>query len=904
MLSRLRHVSSKLRRPVVAAGCVVLAAGTSLSPGAAAYEVLAEFSKPGTQVMAPLTEHSDGNFYGVATANGAFDQGTVFKVTPAGVLSTLHAFAGTDGTAPAAKLAEGADHALYGTTPQGGANGFGCVFKITTGGGFTKVLDFTGTSGGIPGSVPHALTLHTDGNFYGVTQAGGTNGFGTVFKMTAAGVVSTLVNFSGTAGTRPGAQPVGPLVFSGNLLYGVTKTGGAGNFGVLFEVSTTGTWRILGEFTGTAGARPGANPAGGLMLNTDGALYGCTEFGGTNGFGVAFKTTTAASPVFTTLRHFADATGSQPSGTLVRGTDGLLYGATANGGTNGLGTVFKISTTGTHTVITNLTGEGGSAAGSALRGGLTLSGSQFHAVTSSGGPGNLGAVFKVTTTGVYTSLGAVSPIAGWMPGGAPSVLNSNSLLFPMTSGGTGGGGNVMKVTTSGTVSVEAALGGTLGSAADGAMVQAGADWYGVAAKGGASARGTMFRYTPGSGAALVSSFVTSGGSLSEGPLAQGLDGLFYGVSREGGASARGTIYRITTAGTRTRLVSFTGTTGAAPGAKPRGPMVLAGDGNFYGLAEEGGPNNTGVIFRLTNAGVYSVVSAFGATGARTPHGGFAKGADGFLYATTSLGGTADTGCLIRFDPSNNTWETIAGFTGAAGPCPGSLPAGELHITPEGLVYGTTLLGGAADEGVVFRYSDAGGLRNLIEFSGISGSFPGSAGGSDGAGLILSGGVTTGPDGKLYGTAPSGGGQGGGLVYRITPPPLIEDWKLARLGNANAADLDDPDGDGSANLLEYGLLGDPASPDNSLIPNAFADGDRLAIQIPRDPQRGDITVSVEVSENLVSWSLLATSTGGAPFSGPGYDSGDDAGPGLKSVLIRDVQNLSTSSRRFLRIRVSR
>jgi uncharacterized repeat protein (TIGR03803 family) len=904
MFSQLRHRIDRLLRPVAAWGLTVLAAGTSLSPGAASYEVLAEFSKPGTQVVAPMTAHSDENFYGVAAANGAFDQGTVFKLTPAGVLSTLHAFSGTEGTAPAARLAEGADLALYGTAPQGGANGFGSVFKITTAGVFAKLVDFTGASGAAPGSVPHALVLHTDGNFYGVCQAGGTNGFGIVFKMTPAGAVTTLVNFSGTAGTRPGAQPMGPLVFSGNLLYGVTKTGGAANAGVIFEVSTTGTWRSLGEFTGTTGTRPGANPAGGLLLNTDGALYGSTEFGGTNGFGVAFKTTTAASPVFTTLRHFADATGSQPCGTLVRGSDGLLYGATANGGTNGLGAVFKISTTGTYTAIANLTGESGAAAGSALRGGLTLSGTQFHAVTSSGGPGNLGTAFKLTSTGTYTSLAALSPTNGWMPGGAPAVADSNSLLFPMSAGGTAGGGNVMKITTSGALSVEAALGGTLGSAADGGLFPHGADWYGVAAKGGSSARGTMFRFTPGSGAALVSTFVTSGGSLSEGPLVQGLDGLFYGVSREGGASTRGTTYKITTAGTRTRLVSFTGTNGAAPGAKPRGPLVLSGNGNFYGLAEEGGSNNTGVIFRLTSGGVYSVISSFGATGPRAPQGGFASALDGFLYATTSLGGAADAGCLIRFDPAQNTWETAAEFTGAAGAAPGALPGGELHVDARGVIHGTTLLGGAADEGCVFRFSETGGLRTLIEFSGLGGTHPGSAGGSDGAGLILSGGIVTGPDGKLYGTAPSGGANGGGVAYRVVPPPLIEDWKLARLGDAQAADLDDPDHDGVPTLLEYALLGDPAIPDANLIPTAGIDGGQLTITLPRDPQRADITVVVEVSGDLLTWSPLATSANGAPFSGPGYDSGDDSLPGLKSVLIRDTLAPLEPSRRFVRIKVLR
>lgn len=875
---------------------------------AATYEVLGSFQKPGNQVVAPLLAHSDGNFYGVASANGAYDLGTIFKLTPSGTLTTLHSFSGADGSGPTAKLVEGADQALYGTAASGGSGGFGTGFKITTAGAFTKLVDFTGTSGAAPGSVPHGLVLHADGNFYGVAQAGGVNGFGTVFRMTPAGTVTTLLNFTGTAGTRPGAQPVGPLAVSGSLLYGVTKAGGAGGFGVIFETSTSGSWRSLGEFTGTAGARPGANPAGGIFLNTDGLLYGTTEFGGTGGFGVIFKTTTAITPVFTVMRQCTDPTGSKPAGALVRGSDGQLYGTTANGGTNGFGTAYKITTAGVFTQLTHFTGETGASPGASMRGGLTVSGSLFCGVTSAGGAGNLGAAFQVSSTGTYTSLGGLSPATGWMPSGAPAAFGSNAFLFPVAAGGANGGGALMKVTTSGALSLESALGGTLGTAADGALISSGVDYFGVTAKGGASARGTLFRHTPGSGTALVSAYTTSGGSLSEGPMLPGVDGLYYGVSREGGASTRGTIYKITGTGTRTRLVSFTGAAGAAPGAKPRGALALAEDGNSYGLAEEGGASNTGLIFRLTAGGVYSVVSEFGATGPRSPLGGFVAGTDGFLYATTSLGGAAEAGAMIRFDPGSGTWETLGEFTGVTGGIPGEMPAGELHVTPEGVVYGTTLLGGADDEGTVFRFSEAGGLRSLVAFSGISGSTPGSAGGSDGAGLILSGGVAQAPDGKLYGTAPSGGTHGGGVAYRITPPPLIEDWKLAHLGDANAPDLGDDDGDGLANLVEYALLGTPTVADAAALTTVavtpFLDGSFLSIHLQRDPARGDVTVLVEVSEDLVSWTTLATSNAGAPFSGPGYDSGDSASPGLKNVIIRDIQPSSSAVRRFLRVKVVR
>jgi uncharacterized repeat protein (TIGR03803 family) len=442
-------------------------------------------------------------------------------------------------------------------------------------------------------------------------------------------------------------------------------------------------------------------------------------------------------------------------------------------------------------------------------------------------------------------------------------------------------------------------------APDGALLGTGPDFFGVAARGGASARGTMFRYTPSTGAALVSANTASGGSLPEGSLVQGVDGSYYGIGREGGASSRGTIYKVTGAGTRTRLVSFTGTAGAAPGGKPHGPLVQASDGNFYGLAEEGGASNTGVIFRLTAAGAYSVVSAFGTTGPRSPLGGFVVGNDGLLYATTSLGGTADVGALIRFTPGANTRETIGEFTGAAGVIPGEMPAGELLAGPDGTIYGTALLGGAADEGVVFRYSDALGLQTLVEFTGIGGAVPGSAGAADGAGLIVTGGLAFGSDGRLYGVAPSGGNDGGGVVFRLTLPPPMEDWKSFHFGDPNAPDLDDPDGDGIPNLLEYALLGDPWFTDATTLSagaiTTFPDGPRLAVIVPRDPAHTDITVIVEVSETLASWSTLATSTAGGAFTGPGYYAGDAATPGVKSVTIRDTQPASAASRRFIRIR---
>ncbi len=851
--------------------------------------------------------HSDGHFYGMAASGGARNQGAVYRLISAGVMSTLYSFSGTDGAAPTGCLAVGADGALYGTAPSGGASGFGAVFKVSTAGVFTKLVDFTGPSGATRGAVPESLVLAGDGNFYGSTQAGGSGGFGTVFRMTPAGVLTTLADFTGTSGVVQGSQPLGPLAVNGGLLYGVTKAGGTAGLGVIYEISTTGVFRLLGQFTGAAGALPGSAPAGGLIYNsTDGLLYGTTENGGTNSFGVAFKISTALTPAYTLLRHFADATGSQPVGALVKGADGSLYGMTYLGGTAALGTVYKLTITGTHTVLASFSGTTGAVLGSAPRGGLCLGiDDQFYAVTPSGGVGNLGTAFKVSNAGVFTALGAVSLSAGWSPNGAP-VLAGSTLIFPNAAGGAAGGGNLMSITTGGAVSVAAALGGTLGNAADGALKAVSGNWYGVTAKGGASSRGTMFKYSVANGAQLVLAYSTSAGSLAEGPVILGSDGLLWCVGREGGATARGTIYKITTAGVRTRVVSFTGTTGAAPGGKPRGPLALATDGNFYGLCGEGGTANTGLLFKLTATGAYSVMSQCAATGARLPAGGLVIGTDGNLYGTMSAGGADDAGVLIKYVPGATSWSIVGEFSVASG----SAPGGELLVATDGAIYGMATTGGASGAGSIFRHTGSGGLETLISFTGASGVAPGNAIDSDGAGLPFSGGLAIGSDSQIYGVAPGGGSLGGGVVFRLSFPTAINAWKQTYLSDANAPDSGDPDGDGVSTLVEYALLMLPNSSDAASIPAGvamnFGDGTALTLTVPRDPARDDITLIVEASDTLQagSWSTLATSTLGTAFTGPGYLSGDASTPGVKSVLIRDTSTTAVSIRRFMRIRMTR
>jgi len=867
-------------------------------PVRAGYELLAQFERPGAQPMAPLLAAADGHWYTTATQGGAFGQGAVIRITSAGAVQTVHSFSGNDGASPVAGLTAAADGSLYGTTAAGGAGGFGVVFKVTTGGAFTLLTSFTGTAGAAKGAVPQQLVRQSDGNFYGVTQAGGANGFGTVFRLTPAGAVTTLAEFTGAAGLTKGAAPAGPLTFNGNTLYGVTRDGGAGGFGVVFSITTAGVFTGMAEFTGTAGTKPGANPAGGLLLHTDGALYGTTEFGGVNDFGTAFKITTGS--VFASLRSFDDATGSQPAGTLVRGADGQLYGATSAGGASGWGTLFKMTTAGVHTVLNNFTGATGAAPGATPRGGVVAgSDGNYYAATSAGGPGQLGVICRVSAAGTYAGVANLSNSLGWSPSGAP-VADGDSFLFPLHSGGDNGGGTLVRLTTAGAVSPVAAFGGTVGSNPAGALVKFGADFFGVASRGAASDRGAVFRFNA-AGVSLLSAVTTSGGSFPEGALITGNDGALYGTAREGGTTARGTLYKVTAAGTRTRLVSFTGTSGAAKGNRPRGALALAANTSYYGLTETGGAADAGTLFRMSAAGTLTTMAEFTAVGPRLPLGGLTLAPDGNLYGTVSRGGAADGGALLRVIPSSNTWSTLDDFTVATG----TQPAGAVLAAPGGVLYGMTTAGGTNGQGTLWRYTPAGGLEALVSFTGISGAAPGSGGFMEGS-TRLTGGLALSADGTLYGVTAGGGAGGGGTAFRYSLQTPLQAWKLAHLGDANAPDTGDPDHDGLSTLAEYALLTLPQQSDTAPLPAVSrSPGGALELTVPRDPARSDVTVAVEASASLSGpWETLAASTGGAPFAGPGYVGGDNAAPGFKSVLVRDVFNTGTAPRRFVRMRVTR
>jgi len=318
--------------------------GTTLAGGASNVGTIFRVTPSGTESVfysfasipySGLVQSSDGNIYGTTASGGTSGRGTVFKITPSGIQSILYSFpAGSSD--PYTGLIQGSDGNFYGTTGAGGTNDDGTVFKITPSGTETVLHVFPKT--GSDGETPYAGVIQgSDGNFYGTTYFGGANGLGTVFKVTPGGTETVLYSFAaGNDGEHPYA---GVTQGSDGNFYGTTYQGGTSGLGTVFKITPSGTETVLYSFVGSS---DGANPEAGLIQGSDGNFYGTTLQGGAGGLGTVFKITPSGTE--TVLHTFAGSSdGANPSANLVQGSDGTLYGSTDAGGTKGYGTFFKIA---------------------------------------------------------------------------------------------------------------------------------------------------------------------------------------------------------------------------------------------------------------------------------------------------------------------------------------------------------------------------------------------------------------------------------------------------------------------------------------------------------------------------------------------------------------------------------
>ncbi len=703
-----------------------------------------------SQTPGSVIQGTDGNFYGVSSAGGTNNTGTIFKLSPTGNLTTLYSFSATDnlgnnvdGTGASTKLVQGTDGNFYGTALQGGANNTGTIFKVTPAGSFTTLVSFAklgSNNVNVGGAYPRSgLIQGTDGNFYGVASSGGANGRGIVFTMSPGGTLTTLYSFTAVNGASKNAD--------------------------------------------------GVSPYGSLVQGTDGTFYGLTSAGGANAQGTAFNITAAGA--FTTLHSFAavvntsagsiNTEGAKPTAALIQGRDGNFYGLSNSGGASGQGTFFQLTPAGTLTDLHDFGSDDGTGHGAALLQGRD---GNFYGVAKSGSDFGVGSVFQITPAGAFTLLHAFESVDGQGPSNA-LVQDATGNLYGVTGlGGVHSGGTCFALAPDGSFSTLANFGlayNAEGAKSDAPMIL-GSDgnFYGTTNVGGAYGDGTVFKMTPAGAVTVLhtfsaeaNDFTNADGSFPNGGLVQASDGNFYGVASGGGSGATGTIFRITPAGTFTALSSFEpleSDSGNGSGAYPYAALVQGQDGNFYGTATAGGLYGNGTIFKATSAGAVTTLYTFsaGSNGVNSdgsyPSGGLVQGADGNFYGVARFGGVNDTGTVFQMTPAGGflTLDSFAALDGGNYNATGAFPTKALIQGQDGNFYGVAGYGGTYGAGVIFKVTSMGAMTILHNFDMPNANNQHTDGVDPEASLVQT------SNGNFYGTTYRGTPSANGTIFSLTP----------------------------------------------------------------------------------------------------------------------------------------
>jgi uncharacterized repeat protein (TIGR03803 family) len=661
----------------------------------------------------------------------------VYAATP--IVTTLHQFQNSDGANPYGELVQASDGLLYGTTRAGGDNGLGTVYVVTAAGVSTTLYSFRGT---LDGQYPEGpLVEAPDGYLYGTASQGGLRRGGTVFRITKSGTLRAIAQLARSTGT----QPHSGLVLRGALLYGTTSRGGVANLGTVFSIARTGALTVLHDFRGADGAQPH-----GELIGSGGLLYGTTSSGGAAGAGTIYAI--APNGAFTSLYSFTGgADGGTPDARLVLGSSGSLFGTASRGGTSnancpgGCGTVFRFDAPGAITVLHRFAFFDGRQPESGL---TEATDGMLLGTTYQGGDGcfflelslGCGVGYRIAQSGSNFEkfydfdYGDTFPQAGFAL--ADSGLMYGAAIYDGLRGSDAGDGALLRVDPTPTTIVSfAPPSGPVGTP----VTLTGSNFTPVTAVAFNGIAATFTIDTP----TQITTTVPAG--ASSGPIT---------VTAPNGVAASSN-FEVTIAGlTLTRLHTFL--FGPDGTNSPIDKLIEGADGALYSTALGSG-SEAGGIYRITTGGAFTMLQNFTLfSPTQFPWGGLVLGSDGNFYGTSEYGGSA--GNVFRLTPANG-FNVAANFNGTT---QGSTPRHDgLIQANDGAYYATAESGGFVAPGLcqfgcgtVFKFVPGVGLSALHAFVGTDGRAPD-------AGVIQA------SDGNLYGTANSGGAGGRGVVYRVS-----------------------------------------------------------------------------------------------------------------------------------------
>lgn len=380
--------------------CVALTFSLAVSAHAQTFTTLGNFV--GFNGSAPffgnIVQATNGNYYGATTRGGKNGFGAIFELTSTGRLNSVSVYsfcslAGcADGFNPWTAPILASDRNLYGTTVNGGnSSDAGTIYKLTVGGKLTTLHSFCPTQPCSDGFGPVGLVQASNGNFYGVAMNGGAYSVGTLFELTSTGQFRVLHSFCNQTGCATGSIPnASPMQAANGNLYGTTTQGGFHGGGVVYEITPGGSYKALYNFCSQTNCADGAYPQASLVQDAKGNLCGTTLNGGAYGFGTVFEIT--PSNQFIVLHSFDGIDGQAPQSAPTLANDGNLYGTTTNGTSDG--NIYEISPDGTYTSFHPFCNDSSCSVYDAAYGLLQGTDGTFYGATADGGTHGDGAVYS------------------------------------------------------------------------------------------------------------------------------------------------------------------------------------------------------------------------------------------------------------------------------------------------------------------------------------------------------------------------------------------------------------------------------------------------------------------------------------------------------------------------------